>query len=415
MKELLNDYVQNLDTYIMFKIKQQMLELTPELTSKGRAPVNLSMGAPATPPPDFVYEKLLESLHMPMFHSYTTPKGENFLIEAIAERMKRRFGVDLNPKTEIFSLIGSKEGIANFIRLIINPTTVEKDKDIIMVPDPGYASYSQMIKVSGGLGYSIPLLKENNYMPDMEKVLADLEKEGLNPKKVKAVVLNYPNNPLGAVATREYLKSVVDFCRKHNIILISDAAYVDMTFPGQEKCASIFEFEGAKDIAIEFHSFSKPYAMTGWRVGWCCGNETLVSFLGKLKSTIDTGVFKPIQYAAAKVLNSKEGDDYIIWSNCQYEKKQKIILDGFSELGWDIEAINPPKATFYLWLPIPKKYTSSVDFSQDALKKSGVVLVPGVAFGKYGEGSVRMSIVDSEEKMHEVVSRFKKDGFYFDR
>ncbi len=415
MKEHLNNYVQNLDTYIMFKIKQQMIELTPELTAKGRTPVNLSMGAPATPPPDFVYEKLIESLHKPMFHSYTTPKGENFLIEAIQKRMKNRFGVDLDPKTEIFSLIGSKEGIANFIRLLINPTVEVKDKDIILIPDPGYASYDQMIKVSGGLGYSIPLLKENNYMPDLEEVLENINKDGLNPKKVKAVIINYPNNPLGAVATRDYLKKVVEFCKKHDIVLISDAAYVDMTFPGQEKCASIFEFEGAKDVAIEFHSFSKPYAMTGWRVGWCCGNPELVSFLGKLKSTIDTGIFKPIQYAAAQVLNSKEGDEYIVWSNKQYEIKQKIILDGFAELGWDIAAINPPKATFYLWLPIPKKYKSSVEFSQDALKTSGVVLVPGVAFGKYGEGFVRMSIVDSQESMHEVVSRFKKDGFYFDR
>ena len=415
MKEHLNNYVQNLDTYIMFKIKQQMLELTTELTAKGRAPINLSMGAPQTPPPQFVYDKLIESLHKPMFHSYTTPKGENFLIEAIQKRMKNRFGVDLDTKNEIFSLIGSKEGIANFIRLIINPTTDVKNQDIVLVPDPGYASYSQMLKVSGGLAFPVPLLKENNYMPDLEEVLKDVEKKGYNPKKVKAVVINYPNNPLGAVATRKYLKEVVDFCRKHDIILISDAAYVDMTFSGQEKCASIFEFEGAKDVAIEFHSFSKPYAMTGWRLGWCCGNAELVSFLGKLKSTIDTGVFKPIQYAGAQILNSKEGDDYIVWSNQQYEKKQKIILDGFSELGWDIKSVNPPKATFYLWLPIPKKYTSSVDFCQDILKKSGIVLVPGTAFGQYGEGNVRMSIVAGEENMHEVISRMKKDGFYFDR
>ena len=171
----------------------------------------------------------------------------------------------------------------------------EKDKDIIMIPDPGYASYKEMIKVSGGLAYPVALKAENNYMPDMEEVLAELIKEGYNPKKIKGLVINYPNNPLGATANRKYLESVVAFCKKHNILLMSDAAYSDMYFKPELKPMSIFEIEGAKDIAVEFFSFSKPYAMTGWRLGWICGNEAVVSRFCKGKSTIDNGIFKALQ------------------------------------------------------------------------------------------------------------------------
>lgn len=414
MKELFNDYVQSLETYIMFQIKQETQRLTPELIEKGRKPISLSMGAPVEPPPKFVNDKLVEAMRGEGMHTYTTPKGEAYLIESIAKRMKNRFGVDLDPKTEIFSLIGSKEGIANMIRALINPTTKEEEKDIILIPDPGYASYKEMVKVSGGLSYSVPLTPENNYMPDMEEVASSLVEEGYSLKKVKALIINYPNNPMGVIANKKYLKSVVDFCKKHNILLMSDAAYVDLTFEGEEKAPSIFEIEGAKDIAVEFFSFSKPYSMTGWRIGWICGNKDAVGILGKLKSTIDTGIYKPIQKAAAEVLNSKEGDEYIIQANKRFEKKQKIVIDGFKELGWPMDKINPPRATFYLWLPIPPKYKTSKDFTDAVLKKSGIVLVPGNAFGKNGEGWFRLSYVASEEQMKEVIERLKKDGFRFE-
>ncbi len=414
MKELFNDYVQSLETYIMFQIKQETQRLTPELIEKGRKPISLSMGAPVEPPPKFVNDKLVEAMRGEGMHTYTTPKGEAYLIESIAKRMKNRFGVDLDPKTEIFSLIGSKEGIANMIRALINPTTKEEEKDIILIPDPGYASYKEMVKVSGGLSYSVPLTPENNYMPDLEEVASSLVEEGYSLKKVKALIINYPNNPMGVIANKKYLKSVVDFCKKHNILLMSDAAYVDLTFEGEEKAPSIFEIEGAKDIAVEFFSFSKPYSMTGWRIGWICGNKDAVGILGKLKSTIDTGIYKPIQKAAAEVLNSKEGDEYIIQANKRFEKKQKIVIDGFKELGWPMDKINPPRATFYLWLPIPPKYKTSKDFTDAVLKKSGIVLVPGNAFGKNGEGWFRLSYVASEEQMKEVIERLKKDGFRFE-
>lgn len=410
MKEFFNDYVQSLETYIMFRIKETVAKITPELTSKGRTPISLSMGAPTANPPKRVIDALKSALDEKGIHLYSTPKGEQYFREAVAKRMKKSFGVELNPNTEIFSLIGSKEGLANFIRILINPTTKDEDKDIILVPDPGYASYGEMVKVSGGKSYSVPLTPENNYMPDMEIVLSDLVKEGLNPKKIKAMLINYPNNPLGAIATKEYLQSVVNFCLKHHILLISDAAYVDMYFKPELKPISILEMEGAKDIAVEFFSFSKPYALTGWRLGWICGNSEAVQIFGKLKSTLDSGLFKALQKACADILTSKEGEEYIQQANLRFKRNQEIFVKGLKEeLGWG--EFNVPDATFYLWLPIPPRYKNSVEFTDALLHKSGIVVVPGDAFGKYGKGFFRASIVCSEQELREAIRRMKEDGF----
>lgn len=415
MKEHFNEYVKSIETYIMFRIKQEAARLAPELEAKGRAPIALAMGAPVAPPPQFVYDKLAEALKIPQIHTYSSPKGENFYLEAIAQRMKNRFNVELDPQTEIFSLIGSKEGIANFIRALINPTNIEQDKDIILVPDPGYASYSQMIKTNGGISYPISLNKENNYMPDMNKIWENLIKDGLNPSKVKAMMINYPSNPLGATCTKDYLKHVVDFCKEKQIWLMSDAAYCDIYFEEQAKPHSIFEIEGAKDVAVEFYSFSKPYSMTGFRLGWICGNKEAVGTFGRLKSTIDTGLFKALQKCAAAVLNSKEGDEYIEQANKSFKKKQQIVINGFRELGWKIEENDIPKATFYIWLPIPPRYKTSKEFTDDLLKTSGIVVVPGNGFGANGEGWFRLSAVATDEQLMDVIERMKKDGFYFSK
>ena len=415
MKEHFNEYVKSIETYIMFRIKQEAARLAPELEAKGRAPIALAMGAPVAPPPQFVYDKLAEALKIPQIHTYSSPKGENFYLEAIAKRMKNRFNVELDPQTEIFSLIGSKEGIANFIRALINPTNIEQDKDIILVPDPGYASYAQMIKTNGGISYPIALNKENNYMPDMNKIWENLIKDGLNPSKVKAMMINYPSNPLGATCTKDYLKHIVDFCKEKQIWLMSDAAYCDIYFEEQAKPHSIFEIEGAKDVAVEFYSFSKPYSMTGFRLGWICGNKEAVGTFGRLKSTIDTGLFKALQKCAAAVLNSKEGDEYIEQANKSFKKKQQIVINGFRELGWKIEENDIPKATFYIWLPIPPRYKTSKEFTDDLLKTSGIVVVPGNGFGANGEGWFRLSAVATDEQLMDVIERMKKDGFYFSK
>ncbi len=413
MKELFNQYVQSLETYIMFQITEEAARLKPELEAKNRSPISLSMGAPVKNPPQFVIDKLKEALEIKGIHSYSCPKGEAFYLEAIAKRMRARFGVELDPKKEIFSLIGSKEGIANLIRGLINPTKNDSDKDIILIPDPGYASYKEMVKVSGGVAYSVPLTFENNFMPDMEEIYKNLKKDGYDENKIKALVINYPNNPLGATATFEYLEKVVEFCKTRKILLISDAAYADMYFDENNRPPSILQVDGAKDIAVEFFSFSKPYAMTGWRLGWICGNAEAVSMFGKLKSTIDTGLFKVLQKAASEVINSQEGEEYIKEANLGFKKKRDILVKGLKELGWDMDNLNIPDATFYLWLPIPARYKTSKEFTDDLMQKSGIVVVPGHAFGKYGEGFFRISIVCSDENLQAVIDRMKQDKFYF--
>lgn len=411
MQEKFNDYVQSLETYIMFRIKETVAKITPELKEKGRAPISLSMGAPTQAPPKFAIDALKAALDEDGIHTYSSPKGEKYFREACALKMKERFGVEVNPDTEVFSLIGSKEGLANFIRVLINPITKKDEKEIIMVPDPGYASYKEMVKVSGGLAYPVPLKEEENFMPDMEKVFEKLINDGLNPKKVKALLINYPNNPLGATATEEYLKSVVVFCKKHDILLISDAAYTDMYFKPELKPMSVLAIEGAKEIAVEFYSFSKPFAMTGWRLGWVCGNSEAVKVFGKLKSTLDSGLFKALQKACAAVLNSKEGEEYIQEANRIFKRKQDLFVKGLRELGWGDFYI--PNATFYLWLPIPPRYKSSVEFTDDLMHKSGIIAVPGQAFGEYGDRYFRVSIVCKDSEIEEVFRRMKEDGFTF--
>jgi LL-diaminopimelate aminotransferase len=413
MEKLFNEEAMSLDTYIMVKLKEKTAQLAESLEKKNRAPISLSMGAPTANPPECLIEKLKEFLTENNIHTYSVTRGEPYFRQAVAQRMKNRFGVDVDFNTEVFSLLGSKDGLANLIRFIINPKSEEFEKEIIMIPDPGYASYGQMVQASGGKAFPIPLTKENNYQPNMEEVLAQMVEEGYDSSKVKAVIINYPNNPLGASATKEYIQSVVDFCRKHQYLLIADAAYCDIYFDEKEKPFSVLELEGAKDVTVEMFSLSKPYGITGWRLGWICGNSEVISRFAKAKSTIDNGIFKALQKACAYVMNAPEGDDYITQANSAYRRKQAIMIKGLKELGWEIDETKLPHTTFYLWLPIPRKYNSSFKFCEDLLEKSGIVTVPGDAFGKHGQGFFRVSFVCSDEKLQEVITRMKEDGFKY--
>lgn len=413
MKNLFNEDVMAIDTYIMVKLKEKTAQLADALEKKNRRPISLSMGAPTSNPPAVLIDKLKEFLTEDNIHTYSVTRGEPYFRQAVAQRMKNRFGVELDVNSEICSLLGSKDGLANLIRFIITPHHEDNQKDIILIPDPGYASYGQMIQCSGGKAYPVPLTKENNYQPDMESVLAKLLEDGYDRSKIKALIINYPNNPLGVSASREYVKSIIDFCKKYDILLISDAAYCDIYFDEKEKPFSVLEFAGAKDIAVEFFSLSKPYAITGWRLGWLCGNSEVVGRFAKGKSTIDNGIFKALQKACAYILNSPEGEDYICQGNLDYKRKQAIMVKGFQELGWPIDENSLPHTTFYLWLPVPRKYNSSFKFCEDLLEKSGIVIVPGDAFGEYGQGYFRVSIVCSDEQLQEVIDRMKADGFKY--
>ncbi len=413
MEKLFNNDVMSIDTYIMVKLKEKTAQLNDALVKKNRTPISLAMGAPTANPPAVLIDKLKEFLTEDNIHTYSVTKGEPYFRQAVAERMKNRFGVELDINTEICSLMGSKDGLANLIRFIITPNSEDKEKDIILIPDPGYASYTQMIQCSGGKAYAMPLTVENNYEPNIEEVYEKLIAEGYNPEKIKAIIINYPNNPLGVSTSKAYVQTIVDFCKKHNILLMSDAAYCDLYFDAESKPFSILELDGAKDIAVEFFSLSKPYAITGWRLGWLCGNSEVVSRFAKGKSTIDNGIFKALQKACAYIMTSPEGDEYIAQGNIDYKRKQAILVKGLRELGWDIPDNKLPKTTFYLWLPIPRKYKSAFDFCEALLEKSGIVVVPGNAFGTYGEGYFRVSFVCSDAKLQEVIDRMKEDGFKY--
>lgn len=413
MEKLFNNDVMSIDTYIMVKLKEKTAQLSDVLEKKNRTPISLAMGAPTANPPAVLIDKLKEFLTEDNIHTYSVTKGEPYFRQAVAERMRNRFGVELDMNTEICSLMGSKDGLANLIRFIVTPNSDEMEKDIILIPDPGYASYTQMIQCSGGKAYAMPLTVENNYEPNIEEVYENLIAEGYNPEKIKAIIINYPNNPLGVSTSKAYVQTIVDFCKKHNILLMSDAAYCDLYFDEKSKPFSVLELEGAKDIAVEFFSLSKPYAITGWRLGWLCGNSDVVSRFAKGKSTIDNGNFKALQKACAYIMTSPEGDEYIVQGNINYKRKQAILVKGLRELGWDIPDDKLPKTTFYLWLPIPRKYKSAFDFCEALLEKSGIVVVPGNAFGAYGEGYFRVSFVCSDAKLQEVIDRMKEDGFKY--
>lgn len=412
IKSLYSEHVKNLQTYIMFRIKQKMVDLTPELEKKNRTPLNLSIGAPTQPPPSIVIEELKNALNDPKISMYSSPKGEPFYLEAVAKRFKNRFGVELDPKTQVCSLIGSKEGLVNLFRAFITPQDKLEDKDIIMVPDPGYASYQESIRTIGGFPYSVQLKPEEDYLADPEKALKQLEKDGYDRTKVKMFVINYPSNPIGATASLEYYQKVVNFGLKHNILICSDAAYADMYF-GKELPPSILQANGAKDIAIEFHSLSKPYSMTGWRIGFAVGNADAVGILSKIKSTTDTGVFKAIQKAAVRALTDPKCDEYIKENNLIFQRRQKFMVEGFKKLGWPIDENKVPKATFYLWLPVPERYKTSEQFTDELLEKSGIVAVPGSGFGQYADRFFRLSLVLPDEQLKEVIVRMEKDNIRF--
>ena len=415
VKGLYSEIWQNRQEYIMFRIAKQVADLTPMLEAKGRPPLKLSIGAPTIPAPQAIKDVLIASLSESGNDVYSTTRGELSFRQACATRMKTRFGVEVEAQANVCALLGSKEGLGNLFRGLITPYLEDADKELILVPDPGYASYVDAIEGAGGKAVSIRLNPDNNYLPDLDEVWeSEIIQKGISPKKVKAVVINYPSNPIGALAPMSYLQATVDFAKKHGILAVSDNAYADMYFSPEAKPHSLLEAKGAMDCAIEFHSLSKPYSLTGWRLGYAVGNKDAVDLVALVKSTMDSGIFKGLQKAGTFAITSPEIEDYIQEVAKVYAHSQAVTLNGLKRLGWDVEAMNPPKATFYLWVPIPKRYSSCEAFSQDLLHTSGIVVVPGTAFGPNGEGFIRLSLVLPEAQLNEVFDRMETDGFRYD-
>jgi LL-diaminopimelate aminotransferase len=325
----------------------------------------------------------------PVNHRYALDQGMPVLRQAIAGWYKSRFNVSLESGTEILPLIGSKEGIAHFPLAFLNPG------DISLVPDPSYPPYKGGTILAGGKPYLMPLLESNSFLPDLRKIPLSAR------RKAKIMFVNYPNNPTGACASDDFYAQLIEFAAKNKIIIISDLAYSEMAYDGY-KPRSLLEFPGAKEVVIEFHSLSKTYNMTGWRIGWACGNPQLVAALAKVKSNIDSGIFSAIQLAGVAALAGQQ--DYITKMCELYQQRRDILVEGLNRLGW---VVTKPKATFYLWIKIPSK-TDAISFAAHLLMNADIVATPGVGFGQYGGGYIRMALTVSSDRIKEALERIKK-------
>jgi len=384
----------------MFKLSKKIQALPPYLfleidkakrkaRAEGRDIIDFGVGDPDQPTPQFIIDALSQAAQDPANHRYALDQGMPVLRSAISGWYKRRFSVNLNPDTEILPLIGSKEGIAHFPLAFLNPG------DLSLVPDPCYPPYKGGTILAGGKPYLMPLLESNAFFPDLNKI------PFIARKKAKIIFVNYPNNPTNACAGDDFYKRLIEFAVKNKIIIISDLAYSEMAYDGY-KPSSLLEFPGAREVTIEFHSLSKTFNMTGWRIGWASGNPQLISALAKVKSNIDSGIFSAVQLAGVAALDGPQ--DYLK-SMCQlYQERRDILCAGLNALGW--KAIKP-KATFYVWIKIPPK-EGSLSFAGRLLKDADIVATPGVGFGKYGEGYIRMALTVPGERIKEALERLKK-------
>ncbi|HPM43104.1 MAG TPA: LL-diaminopimelate aminotransferase [Candidatus Omnitrophota bacterium] len=353
---------------------------------EGRDIIDLGIGDPDIPTPNFVIDAMNKAMRDPKNHRYPLDQGLPEFRQACAKWFKKRFGVDLNPENEILPLIGSKEGIAHMPLAFINPG------DVVLVPDPCYPPYKSGTYFAGGDVEIMPLKEKHRFLPDIKSVNHHII------HKVRMIHVNYPNNPTGAVCDLGFFKDIVSFASKHNIIVSQDAAYSEMGYDDY-KAPSIFEVDGAKDVAIEFHSLSKTFNMTGWRIGFACGNRELIAALSKVKSNLDSGVFFAIQWAGVAALENY--DKHIRSVMKIYKERRDCLVDGLNELGWEVIK---PKATFYVWAKVPPRYTSAT-FAKALLDKADIIATPGNGFGSHGEGYIRMALTVDKKRIKEAVNR----------
>jgi len=356
---------------------------------EGRDIIDLGVGDPDIPTPNFIIDALSKAVRDPRTHRYALDQGIPEFRYAIAKWFKRRYGIDFNTEAEILPLLGSKEGIAHIPLAFVNPG------DAVLVPDPCYPPYRSGTIFAGGEVITMPLTAEHRFLPDLKAVNHSIL------HKVRMLFINYPNNPTSAVCDKKFFRDVVEFAAKHNIIVCHDAAYSELTFDAF-KAPSIFEAEGAKDVAIEFHSLSKTFNMTGWRIGFAVGNAKIIEALAKVKSNIDSGIFTAIQMAGIAALDNY--DRHIGSVIKVYGQRRDILVDGLKALGWDVEK---PKGTFYVWSRVPARYTSAT-FASTLLEKADIIATPGNGFGPHGEGYVRMALTVDKKRIKEAVERIKK-------
>ena len=367
-------------------------EIDRKVQEKKRAGVDvisLGIGDPDLPTPKRIVSVLQESAADPANHRYPSYFGLPELRAAIAHWYRDRFAVTLDPDSEVLPTLGSKDGISHVPLALVDPG------DVVLAPDPGYTVYVTGALVAAGEPYIMPLTAKNNWLPDLDAIPPPVA------ERARLMWLNYPNNPTAAVADREFLERAVQFCIRHGIVLCHDAPYSEIAFGGYRPL-SLFEIDGAKGVGLEFHSLSKTYNMTGWRIGWVCGRADLVRLIGQLKTNIDSGIFQAVQWAGIEALNGGEDETR---AACEvYERRHRLVADTLNSLGWSIK---PPRATFYVWAPVPPGY-DSIGFAGHVLDEVGVNITPGVGFGAHGEGYFRLSVTAPDARLEEAMSRLRR-------
>ena len=374
--------VESLPPYLFVEISRKIAERK----ARGEDVVSFGIGDPDIPTPPHIIERLCKEAHVSANHRYPESEGLPELRKTIANWYQRRFGVSLDPEKEVAPLIGSKEGIAHIALCLLNPG------DTALITDPGYPVYSIGTSLVGGVPYYLPISPQNHFLPDLDNIPAQIL------EKTKILWLNYPNNPTGAVADLKFFNKAVEFAKKHNICICHDGPYSEVAFDGYAP-VSFLQAEGAKDVGIEFHSLSKTYNMTGWRIGMAVGNAAVINALKTVKSNIDSGIPQAIQYAAIEALNGPQ--DCIKEHNNLYQQRRDLIVDTLNKMG--LETI-PPKASLYIWAKVPNGYTS-VEFATDLLDKVGVVVIPGIGYGQNGEGYIRLSVTIADASLLKGLSR----------
>ncbi|HWR38287.1 MAG TPA: aminotransferase class I/II-fold pyridoxal phosphate-dependent enzyme [Patescibacteria group bacterium] len=367
----------------------QVDDLRKAEEAAGKDVITLSIGSPDMAPAPHIVAALKESVDCCYNYGYALSRGSAPLLQAIAQWYKMKFNVDLDPATEVHSLIGSQEGLAHISLCLVNAG------DVVLVPDPGYPIFSAGPLVAEADVQRMPLLAANSYLPDFGAI------DPAVLQRTKIMILNYPNNPLAAVAPREFLVDAVNLAKKYNFLICYDFAYSDLAFDGYQP-DSILSIPGAREVAIEFNSLSKTYSLAGCRIGYVVGNSQVISLLSRLKSNFDYGIFYPIQQAAVAALTGPQ--DCVAATAAAYQRRRDIIVDGFNAMGWKVDR---PKASMYVWAPVPTK-ESSFDFTVSLLKNTGVALIPGSAFGDCGEGYVRVALVQPEDRLQEAVDRIRR-------
>ena len=374
--------IENLPPYLFVEISRKIAEKR----AQGEDVISLGIGDPDIPTPSHVIERLCQAAQDPQNHRYPESEGLPEFRNNIAQWYKGRFGVTLDPDREVLPLIGAKDGIGHIALCFIDPG------DIALVPDPGYPVYSIGTMFAGGSSYYMPLIEDNDFLPDLDSIPADIA------RKAKVLWINYPNNPTAAVAGLEYFERVVAFANKYDIAVCHDGPYTEVAFDGYRP-VSFLEVAGAKDVGVEIHSLSKSYNMTGWRVGMAVGNAGIIDALRRVKSNLDSGIPQAIQYAAMEALTGSQ--DCVKEHNEIYQRRRDRLLQILNQIGLKAK---PPRASLYIWARVPDGY-NSIEFATTLLDEAGVVVTPGVSYGKHGEGYIRLSLTIPDERLEEAMVR----------